>query len=86
MPLPRIEEIQRDCARFGTPIIRFVVTSEGKTARHKYLRSTGCSRADQALLGWFKKWLYLPATRKGKPVAKTITVVVNWNSADVEKD
>lgn len=84
-PLPLLDEIQRGCSRFGTPILRFVVTQEGKTKKHKYLRGTGCASADKELLAWLKKWSYAPATHEGKPVEKTVTVVVNWSKGSPEK-
>ena len=83
-PLPPLDEVQSGCSRFGTPVVRFVVTEEGKTRKHRYLRGTGCASADKELLGWLKKWSYAPATREGKPVEKAVTVTVSWNQGAEE--
>ena len=78
-PLPILAEVQRGCKRFGTPIVRFTVTVAGTTESHRYVRRTGCQKADREILEWLKKWRYTPAKRDAKPVKQKVTVVINFS-------
>lgn len=76
-PLPLLSEIAEGCPEYGAPIVRFIVDTDGSTKKHKYLRRTGCAKADRAILTWLRRWQYRPATSDGVPVEKRVTVVVS---------
>jgi len=77
-PLPPRPEIRKVCPSVETPIVRFVVATDGTTTNHEYVHGTGCPAGDKLLLKYLRKWRYKPGLKDGKPVECWLTTVVNW--------
>src|SRR4030095_11223348 len=61
----------------GPPIVEALIGENGLVRDVKVKRSCGCGAGDQMLVDAIKGWKYRPGLRDGKPVAASLTVVVN---------
>ena len=76
--IPGLYEAFAGCKHMGTPVVRMTVLADGSTARHRVIRTSGCTVADKRVVDAIRAWKYRPAIRKGKPVASPVTVTVSW--------
>ena len=76
--MPGLYEVFAGCKHMGTPVVRMMVLLDGSTARHRVIRTSGCTVADKRVVDAIRAWKYRPAIRKGTPVASPVTVTVSW--------
>ncbi len=70
----------------GTATVAFTVTSQGTVADPVIERSTGNEDLDAASIACVRRWLYIPASRDGVPVASPWKAAVRWDMPPMDPD
>ncbi len=79
MPTPPGGVIRGLCEDWaGAPVIAYVVNAAGRVESVRFLRSSGCDRADEELERCALEWIFDPAKCSGKPIRKERYFNINW--------
>jgi TonB family protein len=77
--VPSRDEVTEGCKKLNTPIVRFVVGTDGRPRNLVLLRSSGCGTANRKILAAVRAWVYKPATRDGQVIRRTVTSTIAWD-------
>lgn len=75
---PHVHEVRRVCDHFITPVLEFSICRDGRTADHRFKRSTGCDAADALIIEYVRNWVFSPAIKNGEPVPIPHYVVIHF--------
>lgn len=79
--------IELACAGLGgKAVLSVVVGPQGKPTDVQVVGSSGQPKLDASAQQRVREWLFKPATRDGKPVARTIQVPVTFNPPQPRPD
>lgn len=67
----------------GTTVISYTIGPDGKVGDAKVAQSSGKPNLDLAATACVGTWKFKPATRKGKPVAFTDTLKIDWAQSNI---
>lgn len=66
----------------GTFVIAVEIGTSGEVGRWKVMESTGYPLLDEAATGAIRKWLFHPATEKGKTILSCIQIPIHFQLED----
>jgi len=80
-PAPIYPAAGKSSKAHGQTMIDCVIDEQGKVLQPTVLKSSGNQDLDKAAVEAVKTWTFLPATLKGKPVAVSYALVVNFSQS-----
>jgi TonB family protein len=84
-PAPVYPDAAKASKAEGKAIIDCVIDEQGKVAQAKLVKSAGNEDLDKSAVDTVKAWTFHPATLKGKPVAVSYTLTINFALDEKDK-